>query len=234
MQIESTAGTGVLFVKPGSTGLASGGLDFQGMVLGSGGDAAANPTTAAMPYLLAAGTAAQVMAAAQQATGTDPTGSGDPTATADSAASTAASDSTAAGADLPIGVQHWMQDIANDPTFAAQQASEWANSQPVVCFNLADLPKNGAPASVWMAFNDKMNAEMKVAEQVQQQLKALYQTETAKGVAPAQIYADMLNLKASQPQSYLDTQGFAGENVKSLLTSQMAFLQQAIDGAAAA
>lgn len=225
MLVESAASnpTALPDLRRRNAAADSGGFDaaLHGATAASGMAAVATGT-----YLMAAATAAQVIASTQQAGTTAAT---DTTASPPDSASASDSTSTGASSNMPIGIQHYMHDIANDPDFAAQQANLCANSQAFVCFSMKDLPKNGDPASVWVAFGQKVGAEMQVANDVQQQVKSLYQRETAQGIPPAQVYADMLKLKSSQPQSYLATQSMPGEaDEGSLLQTQASYLERCI------
>lgn len=106
-------------------------------------------------------------------------------------------------AAIPTGVSNRLKDIAENSSVAAQEARSFAYGTRSVCMQ---PPPNGSPASVWQQFSQKMAAANDAINQIQSQKVDLYQNETAKGTAPAQIYADMLKLELSQPQSYWSAQ----------------------------
>lgn len=133
-----------------------------------------------------------------------------------------------AESSLPIGLRHYMEDIACDAKYAEEQARGLAYSTSAVFFNISDAPKNGDPAEVWMAFSAKMDAKTKIADAVQGKLREMYETESAQGIPPAQIYADMLKLKSSQSTEYMETQGETGLGVRRTLEDMLAALTKAM------
>lgn len=131
-------------------------------------------------------------------------------------------------ASLPIGLRHYMEDIAADAKYAEDQARGMAYSTPAVFCSIADAPRNGDPAEVWVAYDAKMSAKAKIVESVQGKLREMYESESAQGVPPAQIYADMLKLKTSQSTEYMETQGETGLGVRRTLEDMLAALTKAM------
>ncbi len=141
---------------------------------------------------------------------------------------TAQSAASASGGALPVGEQHWLQDIATDPAYAAQQASNLAGSTAVVYMSPSEVPKNGDPPSAWEAFGAALDGKLQLATQAQQQSQDLYHNESAQGVPPAQIYADMLKQQMSQSDAVLATQGPSAQEVRDTLQARLTYLQQAM------
>jgi len=133
-----------------------------------------------------------------------------------------------ADSSLPIGLRHYMEDIASDPDYAAEQARAMAYSTPAVFCSITDGPQNGDPAEVWVAWSAKMDDKAKIAESVQGKLREMYETESGQGIPPAQIYADMLKLKTSQSTEYMETQGETGLGVRRTLEDMLAALTEAM------
>lgn len=129
---------------------------------------------------------------------------------------------------LPIGLRHYMEDIAASPEYAEAQAKAMAYGSPVVFFNISDAPRNGEPPEVWTAWTARMEAKSSLAGQVQDKLRALYESGRAQGADPAELYADMLRLKSSQSSEYMETQGPSGLQVRQGLKDQLAVLMDAL------
>ena len=101
----------------------------------------------------------------------------------------------------------------------------------MVFMSASEVPKNGDPPSVWEAFGESLNAKMQLATRAHQQAQALYQDEAAKGVPPAQIYADLLKQQLSQSDNTLATQGSSARDVRDTLQARLIYLQQAMTAA---
>lgn len=112
-------------------------------------------------------------------------------------ASTENSSSDDAGSSLPIGLRHGLEDIANDPVYAAKRAKELGTVQMHVLMPASDFPKNGDPASVWNAFHAKMQPVIQAMNQEQTRRSEFYNSKVAEGLPPAQIYAEMLKFVAN-------------------------------------
>lgn len=98
-----------------------------------------------------------------------------------------------------------MTRIANDPEYATEQARQLGTFGSLIRWDESQMPKNGDPASVWTAFGNKSNALAQRVEETRQQREALYNSKVAQGVAPAEIYADLLEFNANLQQDYGDS-----------------------------
>lgn len=140
----------------------------------------------------------------------------------------------AGGTGLPTALQHYMEDIANDPNIARQTAYVWGN-YPIIVGMKLPIPPNGGPMSPEQ-FNNICGMLKGYADQVaavQSQAKAVYQQGKAAGKSDAEICADLLKFQLSQPDSYWqarDPQGLAGD-LKGTTKAELDALQQAIAAA---
>ena len=110
---------------------------------------------------------------------------------------------------LPDAQRNGLEDIANDPAYAARRARELGTLHVLSLTTEDDFPKNGDPSSVWTAFAQKMNVRMAQAEDLRQQRNALYDSLVEKGVPPAEIYAELLDFQANLPDAMVKNQGYA-------------------------
>ncbi|NQV44651.1 MAG: hypothetical protein HQ501_07085 [Rhodospirillales bacterium] len=131
---------------------------------------------------------------------------------------------------LHISEQHGLDDIANDPGYAAQRAREMGALHYLTAIPAEDMPKNGDPAEVWTAFARKSTFRMADAEQMRQKRSAYYDSLVEKGLPPAEIYMKILEYNADLPQAHKDTQGFSA-NWKEQQLAARDYLQQAIERA---
>jgi len=131
---------------------------------------------------------------------------------------------------LHISEQHGLDDIANDPGYAAQRAREMGTYHYLTAIPAEDMPKNGDPAEVWTAFARKVTFRMADAEQMRQKRSAYYDSLVEKGLPPAEIYMKILEYNADLPQAHKDTQGYPA-NWKEQQLAQRDYLQQAIEHA---
>lgn len=154
--------------------------------------------------------------------------------------SASADDST-----LPIGLRHYMQDIASDPNFAMQQAKSWANSSTLLSFQMpAGIMSNpgGGQASAVQSAEllkhcvdgpsldgdaSQTNMTYKIVKLVHDQLKHIYETGRASGKSGTEIYSDMLTLQASQSQNYWNAIS-VDPSSKMIRQTEVVALQQAM------
>ncbi len=136
-------------------------------------------------------------------------------------------------------VEHGMDDIANDPAIAALRAQQLAKGTDAVEVRAAVNDPSLSPeerAAQSMTELKNIQAIEQQTKAVQQQRMALYDSETAKGTPPAEIFAKLLQFNASQPQSY----GYqlmpheAGGTWASWQTAQLEYLQGAMTKAGTA
>lgn len=106
------------------------------------------------------------------------------------------------GYQLPIGTQHGLDDIANDPVYAARRAKEMGTYPNILPIKAEDMPKNGDPDSVWVAFAKKMEVRMALTEQVDKERTAYYESMMAEGLPPAEIVARLLEFNASLSERF--------------------------------
>ncbi|WP_141400638.1 hypothetical protein [Magnetospirillum sp. 15-1] len=130
-------------------------------------------------------------------------------------------------------VEHGMDDIANDPAIAALRAQQLAKGTDAIEVRAAVNDPSLSPeerAAQAMANLNKNQAIEQQTKAVQQQRMALYDSETAKGTPPAEIFAKLLQFNASQPQSYGDQlmPHEAGATWASWQTAQLEYLQGAM------
>jgi len=118
--------------------------------------------------------------------------------------STAASEST-----LPIGTQHHLDDIANNPAYATEQANLRVTSGDLIFLGQNPFPKNGAPASEWMAAFEKIDARIAQVQDVTQNRKSYYESLVAQDTPPAEISLKLFEFDANLPGSYNDAIGFS-------------------------
>lgn len=108
-------------------------------------------------------------------------------------------------AALPVGVRHHLEQIANDPAYAKEQAKILGTSRELV-FVGKELPTqaNGySPEESRIAFA-KMKSNMLKMEQVRGDRTAYYEKMKDEGMPPAEIYAKLLEFNANLPKSHDD------------------------------
>lgn len=115
---------------------------------------------------------------------------------------------TADTSPLPTAVETMLAQIASDPAYAAEQAEQIAHGTPAVFMT---PPPNGFSMSVMQEFFATVESALKQLEDFQSQKQALYDSLSAQGTPPAEIYAQMLEIEASQPESYWNALDPAGE-----------------------
>jgi EAL domain-containing protein (putative c-di-GMP-specific phosphodiesterase class I) len=71
-------------------------------------------------------------------------------------------------------------------------------------------------------------------QSVQDQVKALYTTDTASGISGAETYADMLKLQLSQSQGYWSARDPTNNNEKQIMQGKLDVLQKAATQASGA
>lgn len=142
-----------------------------------------------------------------------------------------AADAQAAGS-LRISTKHSLDDIANDPAFAAKRARELGTFPQLTLIAEEDFPKNGDPASVWEAFRAKSVAQMEQNGQVTRDRSNYYHKMIAEGLPPAEIYAKLLEFNANLSQSYSDTvspqKSYASGGYKANNQAQYDYLMKAL------
>ncbi|GEM_PF-6363296 len=106
---------------------------------------------------------------------------------------------TADTSPLPTAVRTMLAQIASDPAYAAEQADQIAHGTPSVFMT---PPPNGSSMAVMQEFFDTVDSALKQLEGFQSQKLALYDSLSAQGTEPAEIYAQMLELEVSQSDSY--------------------------------
>lgn len=127
--------------------------------------------------------------------------------------------------------QRYLDRIANDPDYAADQAKKFVQGPELALLGHNPFPKNGAPNSEWQAFWKAHNARAERVAQVHQERRGLYEDLASKGTPPAEIYAELLNFNVSQPESYDAVMSFSEHLGVSYSDSNRAmfdYLQQAI------
>lgn len=108
---------------------------------------------------------------------------------------------------LPIGTQHGLDDIANDPEYAATRAKSLGTETLLGFMPMDTFPKNGDPDSVWNAFRTKMNGLQQAMNQEKARRTEFYESKVAENLPPAEIYAEMLAFIANDTayNTYADT-----------------------------
>jgi len=104
------------------------------------------------------------------------------------------------GDNLHISTKHGLEDIANDPEYAAERARTLGTAYMLVLIPEDQMPKNGDPASVWTAFARKTDALKATMEQDKATRTAFYDSKVAEGLPPAEIYAQLLSFVANDTQ----------------------------------
>lgn len=133
---------------------------------------------------------------------------------------------------LRISTRNDLDDIANDPVYAAKRARELGTLPQLTLIAMEDFPKNGDPASVWGAFHAKMSAQLEQNGQVTRDRSNYYHEMIAEGLPPAEIYAKLLEFNANLSQSYSDAStpknSYASGGYKANNQSQYEFLMNAL------
>lgn len=107
---------------------------------------------------------------------------------------------------LPIGVQHGLEDVANDPEYAEEMADLWGTQHELVLIPMEMFPKNGDPDSVWNDFGRKMDQLQNAMSAAKARREDFYEKKVAEGLPPDEIYAQLLDFIAKDDglNSYLD------------------------------
>ena len=133
---------------------------------------------------------------------------------------------------LRISTRNDLNDIANDPVYAAKRARELGTLPQLTLIAMEDFPKNGDPASVWEAFHSKMSAQLEQNGQVTRDRSNYYHEMIAEGLPPAEIYAKLLEFNANLSQSYSDAStpknSYASGGYKANNQTQYEFLMNAL------
>ncbi len=112
-------------------------------------------------------------------------------------------DTKAYDGPLSTAERHHLEDIANDPGYAASQAKGFGTSHELVWAGW-ELPtvNNGYTAAEGMAFHVKEMANMASMKQVKEERTAYYENLKGQGLPPAEAYAKLLEFNANLPQSH--------------------------------
>lgn len=102
---------------------------------------------------------------------------------------------------LPTNVKSGLDNIANDPDYAAKRARELGTFPQLNFIATEDFPKNGDPDSVWDEFHSKMAAKMELTGQITRARSSYYHDMVAQDVPPAEIYAKLLEFNANLPKN---------------------------------
>ena len=137
------------------------------------------------------------------------------------------------GSTLPVGIQHGLDDIANDPAYAAKRAEMLGRSGDLVFVGkMLPTVNNGFSDAERADFLAKQTVKLATAKQVQGERSAYYESLKSQGMAPADIYAKLMEFNANLPESYNDTVGFSNSGVNMTWsqyhTASHDYLQQAI------
>jgi hypothetical protein len=136
---------------------------------------------------------------------------------------------------LYVGERNSLEDIANDPAFAADRARELGTLRQLIMWDESQMPKNGDPASVWTAFAAKGDALVRGEEMVGRKREAFYDKMLADGVPSAEIYRELLKFNANLPPSHGDSLDQSGKTQPGGWTkwnqARLDFLNQAMDQA---
>ena len=97
---------------------------------------------------------------------------------------------------LSIGERHHLEDIANDPVYAASQAKLFGTSGEM--YFVKEIPTNSRAVAA-------ARSQREGIEAVQQQRTAYYENLTAQDLPPAEIYFNLLEFNANLPKSHDDT-----------------------------
>lgn len=116
---------------------------------------------------------------------------------------------------LPVGVQHMLQEMVDNPKFAAQYANGYATNTHTAAMSIGQF----------LQVKDTLYAG-------QAQLQAVWQNIQGQGKSPAQSFADLLAYEQAMPQSYWNAQdpGNTTPNIQALAAAKLAYLQQCIAG----
>ena len=106
-------------------------------------------------------------------------------------------DDGATGDALSTAMRNGLDDIANDPEYAAKRAKEMGTLINAVFFPASEFPKPGASEAEMKAFLKKSSARMKVLEQHQQDRSQYYEELVGQGLSGAETYAKLLEFNAN-------------------------------------
>ena len=132
---------------------------------------------------------------------------------------------------FPAGIFNGLDDVANDPVYAAKRAETIGTKNELFAWNVADIPKNGDPPSVWATFGRKVVAVQADAEAARSQRESVYNSKLAEGLPPAKIYAELLAFNAAQSEYNARIDHLQGDPVgtrSNFLQAQHDYLKQAI------
>jgi len=121
-----------------------------------------------------------------------------------------AEETSNANTSLPIGAVHHFEQIANDPEYAAKQAELFGTSMELVGIKEEEFPKNGSPDSVWNDFYAKQDSRTEQVKEAYRERSSYYYSLKEQGLAPAEIYAKLLEFNANLPASYGSSIGWSG------------------------
>ena len=129
---------------------------------------------------------------------------------------------------LAIAIQHHLDEIANNPSYASSFAQTYG-SGPILL--MANPPPKMPSDSTRVA---DMAADLNAAFKERQ---VVYKSKTAEGLPPAQVYSEMLALSISQTEHNARADHYQGDPVgtrSSELKAEYAYLQNAIAKASSA
>lgn len=111
---------------------------------------------------------------------------------------------------LSIGERHRLENIARNPEYAANQAKEVGIfGELVFGFNAGPNASEAETTEAWLKSLGKSKTNMAQMEKVQGQRTAYYESLTGQGLAPAEIFAKLLEFNANLPESHHDTLGWS-------------------------
>jgi hypothetical protein len=139
---------------------------------------------------------------------------------------------------LSLAVRHGLEDIANNPEYAATQARTIGIFGEFVWVGkVLPTENNGFTAAERNAFMARQNRQMAGMEQMQGKRTAYYENLAEQGLPPAEIFAKMLEFNANLPESYDDTLGWSksgranGMSYSDFQKAQLDYLQNLLDQA---
>lgn len=129
-------------------------------------------------------------------------------------ANVSSTDTKAYDGPLSVGERHTLEDIANNPGFAASQAKLLGRRGEAV-FVGKTLPgvNNGFSDADRKAFLIKQAGQMANEKQVHGERTAYYESLMGQGLSPAEIFSKLLEFNANLPESHDATLGWSESGV---------------------
>lgn len=123
-------------------------------------------------------------------------------------------DAKAYDGPLSIGERHHLEDIANNPRYAASQANLFGTgSELVFVGKMLPTVNNGYSDADRETFLTKQAGQMANEKQAQGERTAYYESLMRQGLPPAEIFAKLLEFNTNLPESHDATLGWSESGV---------------------